>query len=188
MVDRIRPMRKPSPHQLQTESLEELEDESRGVTAALRPQNRIEKIYAEDFVHANASTRRMQRAASALIRNNLADALFDFLTRELGCEREEAVVLVEGWCRGDQAAKLEVKAVLATHGFGEHDVEGEAVRRCLSELLIAEQLSASTAARRDKALAGFVFAREITAPLNNEKVTPRATNHRIGRIEPPQRK
>jgi hypothetical protein len=187
-MDRVRIPRKPSPYQLSTESAEEHDDDSRGVTAALRPQNRLEEIYAADFVRANSYSKRMQRASSALIRKNLPDALFDILIRDLACEREEAVDLVDRWCRDDPPAKLQVKAILAGHRLAEHDIEGEALRRSLPELLVMEQLSASTGARRDKALAGFAFTREITARLDHEKAKSQSANQSIVSIETTKRK
>jgi len=150
-----------APYVLPTESRAELEEERSEIAKAINPQNRIEQIYSDDFAYANWELERYRRAKSSMVKRALPEALYEILVDLNASEPREALALVEQWSRGEPDAR--VFAILGEHGLEEQDFAGEAVRRCLPDLLRTEQLISSAASRRDKALAGVAFVREVAA-------------------------
>jgi hypothetical protein len=160
----VRLTRKNKAYVLPTESSAQFEEDVNGVAKAIKPQNRIEQIYSDDFACSNWEAQRYRRASSSIVRMAIPDVLYDTLTRQLNArEPTQALLLVEQWCRGDQAARAEVTGILKRHGLEEQDLEAEALRRRLPDLMMTSQLTASAIARRDKALAGAGFFREMAA-------------------------
>ena len=180
MEERVRLIRHKSAYVLPTESLAQFDEDLNGVTKALKPQNRIEQIYSDDFAHSNREVQRYRRASSSFVRMVIPEVLYDTLTRELNaCDSREALLLVDGWRRGDSGAKAQVSEILKAHGLGEQALEGEAVRRCLPQLMLVSQLTASAVSRRDKALAGLALVREMEA-----RQAQNAVNHKkVAQIE-----
>jgi hypothetical protein len=180
MKERVRLVRHKSAYVLPTESLAQFDEDLNGVTKALKPQNRIEQIYSDDFAHSNREVQRYRRASSSFVRMVIPEVLYDTLTRELNaCDSREALLLVDGWRRDDSGAKAQVSEILKAHGLSEQALEGEAVRRCLPQLMLVSQLTASAVSRRDKALAGVALVREMEA-----RQAQNAVNHKkVAQIE-----
>jgi hypothetical protein len=129
----------------------------------------------------------VRRAQSQTVKGKLPDALFDLL-RELGVCELEAGELAERWFRDDPVAKARGNAILKANGCGEQDIEGDAVRRSLPELVLGEQVVTSSVSRRDKALIMFAFANQIGSPQTQENVKAAVVNPRVVRLERPKRK
>lgn len=181
-MERVRLLPDHSAYCLPTESLSELEEVSKGV--AIKPRNRIEQIYSDEFAHSQWEGLRYRRAVSSFVRMGLPDVLYDIITHQLNaCEPKEAVLLVEGWCCGAPGAKAQVSEILKAHGLAEQDIESEAVRRCLPDLIAGSQLIASAVSRRDKALAGAAFFREMEARQNQRIAKNDIANQQVVRIE-----
>src|SRR5437879_3119138 len=124
MVERIRLLKETSPYVLPTESLAELEQEREAVRRALKPQNKIAEICADDFAYENWLAKRIRRASTQRVKKHLPDALYDilcdlFLGDPVPRNRGEIAGLVERWHRNDPSAKSEVSAILQNHGWGE---------------------------------------------------------------------
>jgi hypothetical protein len=162
-MERVKLIRHKSAYVLPTESLAQFDGDLNGLTKALKPQNRIEQIYSDDFAHSNWEVQRYRRASSSFVRMMIPEVLYDTVTHELSGDSREALLLVDGWRRGDADAKAQVSDILKAHGLSEQDLEGEAVRRCLPQLMLLSQLSASAVSKRDKALAGVALVREMEA-------------------------
>ena len=160
-------MERDYPDTLPTESSDEFQEERRAIRKALGPQNKIAEIYANDFATDTWLANRVRRAQSQTVKRKLPDALFDLL-RELG--ELEATELTEGWLRRDPVATGRVNAILKIHGWGEQDIEDDAVRRSLAELSLGEQVVTSSVSRRDKALVMFAFANQIGSQQSQENV------------------
>jgi hypothetical protein len=186
-MERIRLISKRSPDTLPTESTDEFQEERRAIRKALRPQNKIAEIYAKDFASDTWLASRMRRAQSQTVKRKFPDALFDLL-RELGVCEVEATELTEGWLRQDPVATVRVNAILKIHGCGEQDIEGDAVRRSLAELILGEQVVTSSVSRRDKALIMFAFANQIGSQQSQENVKAAVADTRMVRLERPRRK
>jgi hypothetical protein len=188
-VDRIKIVRKPSPHLLPTESPVELEEDRRGIREALKPTNRIAEIYAEQFAHDNWLAKRYRRAQTQIVKGHLPDALYHVLCGLGVRERRDVIDLVERWSRGEPAAKGEVRAILHDHGLEEQDIEGEALRRSMSELGPTDELLTSAAARRDKALPMYAFANQLVAGQREEaNAKAPVAKPRVVGLESPKRK
>jgi hypothetical protein len=108
-MERVRLVRHKSAYVLPTESLAQFDEDLNGVTKALKPQNRIERIYSDSFAHSNWEVQRYRRASSSFVRMVIPEVLYDTLTRELNaCDSREALLIVDGWRRGDSGAKAQV--------------------------------------------------------------------------------
>src|SRR5258708_28000803 len=160
-MDRIKLTQKPSPYVLPTESSVELEEDQRSIRRALNPQNFIAKIYADDFASNNWLAKRLRRASTQRAKKQLPHALHETLIDLDAREPGEAAELVDRWSRGEPNARTEVRVILQGHGLGEDDIEGDAVCRCIPDLLPLDQLLGSAVSRRDKALAMFALAKQI---------------------------
>jgi hypothetical protein len=174
---------------LPANSREQFDEHLNGVTQALKPENRIVQIYADDFAYSSWQVGRYRRGLSTIIRMALPEIVYDILTRHLNArEPKEAMDLVERWSHGDLDARAQVSSILKTNGLEEQDIEAEAARRCLPELLRIEQLISSAASRRDKALAGIAFSREMSARQYQRLAKDDATNSRVVSLDHPRKK
>jgi hypothetical protein len=188
-MERVKLRHKQTGNVLRTDSLEQLDEDLKGVAKALNPESRIVQILSDDFAHSSWEARRYQRALSTIVRMALPEALYDMLTRQLNArEPKEARDLVEQWRRGDVGATAQVSSILKSNGLEQQDIEGEAVRRCLPDLLRLEQLISSAASRRDKSLAGTAFYREMVARRCNGMAKTDIANSRVLRLEHPRKK
>jgi hypothetical protein len=89
-------------------------------------------------------------------------ALYELLSDELArLDPIEAVNLVNGWSRGDPTARSEVTALLKRCGLTEEDVSAHALLRVLPTVSAVESFRSLVSARRDKALAGIAFRRQM---------------------------
>jgi hypothetical protein len=176
--------RKKAAFVLPTESRAELEEERSEVARAINPRNRIEQIYSDDFAYANWELERYRRAKSSMVKRALPEVLYEILVDLSASEPKEALALVEQWNRGEPDARARVSAILGEHGLEEQDVEGEAVLKCLPDLLTGEQLSASAVLRRDKALAGIAFVREMEAQQVQQANKAVLEKSAMARVEP----
>jgi hypothetical protein len=95
--------------------------------------------------------------------------------------------LVERWSRSDPNAETEVNAILKSHGFENADLDAEALARSSSELAAMDQLLTSACSRRDKNLAGFVFAGEISTRQTQDLIG-RAAERGLVRLAQPKKK
>jgi hypothetical protein len=188
MVERIRLTQELSPYVLPTESLAEHEQEREAVRRALNPQNKIARIYADDFAYDNLMAKRFRRASLQRVKKHLPDALYDILCDLVRRNRDQITDLVDRWLRNDPNAKSEVSAILQNHGLGEHDVESEAVCRSLPDLGPLDQLLTSAVSRRDKALAMSALAEQIVAKQNQQTAKDTVANHQALRLAHPKRK
>ena len=118
----------------------------------------------------------------------LPHALYDTLREFDAPEPGEVADVVERWSRGDPNAKNEVCAILRAHGLSEHDIECEALRRSLPDVLRIEQLLTSAVSRRDKSLAISAFANQIGAVQSQDNPKDAVANHRVVRLEDTKRK
>ena len=177
-MERIRLARHKSAYVLPTESRAQFDDDLNGLTKAINPQNRIERIYSDDFAHSNWEVQRYGRASSSFVRMVIPEVLYDTLKLN-ACDSREALLLVDGWRRGDPDVKAQVSDILKAHGLSEQDLESEAVHRCLPQLMLLSQLTASAVSKRDKALAGVALVREMEA----RQAQNAANQKKVARIE-----
>jgi hypothetical protein len=183
-MERVRPSRlKTSPFVLPTESAEKFEAEARRFESAVKPRNKIEEMYAKDISSCDWQIERLRRCASGLLSMALPEALFDVLTRRLNAlDRDNAQILVERWRSGDPSARTEVASILEKHGLDDSAIEAEAHLQCLPRLTAIEQLQASLASRRDKALAGIAFCRDMEAQQEAKAALEESAIARVERV------
>jgi hypothetical protein len=188
-MERVKSRHKQVRNVLPADSREELDEHLNGVAKALKPENRIVQIYSDDFAHSSWEAGRYRRASSTIVRMVLPEVVYDILTRQLNLlEPMEATDLVERWRHGDLDAVAQVSSIMKTNGLEEQDIEGEAVRRCLPDLLRMEQLISSAASRRDKALGGIALFREMAARQCQRIAKDDVANSRVVLLEHPRKK
>jgi hypothetical protein len=100
-MERVKLRHKQTSNVLRTDSLEQLDEDLKGVAKALNPESRIVQILSDDFARSSWEARRYQRALSTIVRMAQAEALYDMLTRQLNArEPKEARGVVEMWALG----------------------------------------------------------------------------------------
>jgi hypothetical protein len=117
----------------------------------------------------------------------LPPALHELLSHELArLDPTEAVNLVMGWYRGDSTAKAKVTELLKHCGLTEEDVSAHALVRVLPTLSAVESFRSQVSSRRDKALAGIAFRRQMAL---QEQRLPRSLSPPTPRGKPaPERR
>jgi hypothetical protein len=151
---------------LSTESKEQLESLRADFRKDIRPKDAIERMFCEDIVCLLWEINRWRRARNATLNLAVRDALYELLVEKLS-ELEpgqETAGYLDGWFT-NQKVRQAVLAKLEKFGLDESSIEAEAFRRCSSDLLQLEQLLASAAVLRDKALHGIANYRRSLADL-----------------------
>ena len=169
-MKRVSLLRKISPFVLATESAEQFDDERRSISAAIKPRNRIEQMYADDISSSSWQVLRLRRTANAIVNLALPESLFVLLTQQCDVERIRAQSLVAAWSCGNPDAKAEVLSILSEHGLDESAIEAGAIIASLPSLAAIDQLLASNGSRRDKGLAGIAFCRSDMEGMQAQNV------------------
>src|SRR5712675_516189 len=113
---------------LQTESIEEFEVFSSTLGKGLNTKNIVEDLIAVDIRALAIDVARLRRAKTNLIKMAFPDAIRRLLFDVLGAVNEDkAQMLAQNWA-ADEAAKREVKGILAKFELDEYAIEAEATR------------------------------------------------------------
>ena len=131
---------------------------------AIDPRDGIEEMFADDLADAARLQAKLRDLGLRAISTALPQALYELLSDELArLDPIEAVNLVNGWSRGDPAIKSKVAELLKRCGLTEEDVSAHALLSVLPTVSAVESFRSQVSSRRDKALAGIAFRRQMTS-------------------------
>ncbi|RXG83572.1 hypothetical protein [Bradyrhizobium vignae] len=100
------------------------DENRRQIEAAIRPRDRIEQLYAEDFAYSSLQISPLRRAESHFLAARAWEALYAQLVRDQPAMADgDRVALMERWSRGDPEARGEVAAILKNAGLTELGIE-----------------------------------------------------------------
>jgi hypothetical protein len=129
---------------------------------AINPCDAIEELYADDLADAARVQAKLRDLALRIISMALPQALHELLSGELAqLDPIEVVNLVDGWFRGNPGAQQKVAEMLKRCGLTEEDVSAHALSSVLPIVSAIESFRSLVSARRDKALAGIAFRRQM---------------------------
>ena len=146
------------PALLRTESSRDFAKLDEEVNNDLQPQDRVHRVYVDDFTTVTWTIWRYQRAHAAITDNALEAALTNVLRPLLLGSRHSAKAdravrdMAHGWVINDPEIRKRVSALLKEAGLGEWSIEGEALRLTLPEIQELDGMIAALEARRDNLL------------------------------------
>jgi hypothetical protein len=131
---------------------------------AINPRDAIEELYVDELADAARLQAKLRDLGLRPISTALPDALYELLSDELdGLDPSERVNLVDAWSRGDPMARSEIAALLQRRGLTEEDVSAHALLSVLPTVSAVESFRSLVSSRRDKALAGIAFRRQMVS-------------------------
>jgi hypothetical protein len=146
------------------------------IKIALRPENDVESIFAEEFAESRIHDDTLKRAAWRKIDTCMSGVLYRLLCCHQTSENDGALIqTIEDWATGDPLAKAVVATLLKKIGMTESDIEAAAMLEALPTIALIDQLQSSASVRRYRALAAIVGWRKHIGQLKSE-------NHNAKRI------